>query len=163
MSEYPALTSDKLLPFKLILQRLRGNPGYLDAEACPYGDDVKAWLKKNLGSGLGAVVEAVEAVEAVGDVDLDDPESWSDVAQKAMATYAKLERLEGELSVGDVGDQINIIKSQAAMLERVISIREKALGHREVAEFKRILLGFVDDIMSADQRTELMSRLGSEG
>lgn len=158
MSAYPALTSDKLLPFKLILQRLRDDAEYLDKAGCPYGSDVIAWLKKNLGGGT-AVPVVVEADE--GELDLNDPESWADVAKKAMATYAKLEKLEDELGGGggDVGDQINIIKSQAAMLERVISIRERALGHREIAEFRRVLLGVIEDLLDAGQRTELMRRL----
>jgi len=152
MASFPPLNSDKLLPLKVVCQGLKDDPAYLDRPDCPYSPEVRDWLKANLSTR-----PAVAVPESESDVDLNDPESWDDISKKALKLYSDLEKLAAPGN--DVGENIAIIKTKAALLERLITVGDKALGHKEVAEFKRIVLGIMDDVMSPDQRTSVMEKL----
>lgn len=162
MTTYPALTRDKLLPLKVIAQRMKDSPDYLGAE-CPYEPDVKAWLELNLVAGKRAEKGAEKASDGVvgGEVDILADETWDDIARKARRLYSELEEVQKGLGAGDTGEAIQLIKAKAGLLERLVTVGDKALGHKAVAEFRRVVLGVMDDVLSADQRTLLMSRLGS--
>lgn len=103
MTSYPPLSSDRLLPLRLIAQRLQDDPNYRDKPACPYTGEVKVWLK---------------------------------------SVFARRD------------------EAQAGLLERLISVGEKAIGLKQNAEFQRIMLGVVDDLLNDEQRVEMMKRLG---
>lgn len=159
MTTYPALTRDKLLPLKVIAQRMKDDPGYLGAD-CPYEPEVKAWLELNLVAGKRAEVKKEEA--AAVEIDLMGDDTWDDIAQKARTLYRELEDVQRALGAGETGEAIQLIKAKAGLLERLIAVGDKALGHKAVAEFRRVVLSVMDDVMTPDQRTLLMERLGDQ-
>ena len=149
----PAITSDKLLPFKQICQRLLEDPEYLDRPFCTYPQHVKDWLKLKF-KAQDVVAGTVGMVESV---DLLDPRNWEDSAAKSRQLYTQLERLK--LGTSDTGENIQILKAQAGLLERLIVIGDKSLGHKEMAKFRQTILDAVEDLMTPDQRTALIARL----
>jgi hypothetical protein len=157
MASYPSINSDKLLPFKLVRQRLLDDPNYLDASDCPYGPDVKQWLR---AAFLPEEQVAMPVATVIEDVNIEDEALWSDVASQARQLYRELESVKDTVGKGDTSELISITKAQAGLLERLISVGEKAIGLREMAEFKRVILSAIDDLMTPDARTTLMARLG---
>ncbi|MDR3436422.1 hypothetical protein [Telmatospirillum sp.] len=152
---YPNITSDKCLPFKELSQRLLEDKNYLDQESCPYPELLKSWLKsKFLPHEVSVALEQEEAFDPL------DPDSWDDSAKKSRQLYADLETLRKDTK--DTGESIQIIKAQAGLLERLIAVGDKSLGHRETAEFRQVVLGILEDILTPDQRTQAMARLGAE-
>lgn len=156
MTSYPPLSSDRLLPLRLIAQRLQDDPNYLDKPACPYTGEVKVWLKS-----VFARRDEVRAVAVVCEaVDLSTECAWTDVARQARQLYAELDVVKAAVGQGDTSERIQLAKAQAGLLERLISVGEKAIGLKQNAEFQRIMLGVVDDLLNDEQRVEMMKRLG---
>lgn len=156
MNSYPQISSDRLLPFKLVSQRLQDDPNYLDKPACPYTGEVRGWLK-SVFARRDEVRAAAVVCEAV---DLSTEGAWTDVARQARQLYAELEAVKAAVGQGDTGERIQLAKAQAGLLERLIAVGKDAMGLKEVAEFKRIMMGVVDDLLNDEQRAEMMKRLG---
>ncbi len=146
MNAYPR-PPNGLEAFAAIVERaVVAEPGYLDAS--PYPPQVRR---------LFAVASppAVEA-EAEG-FDPAEVETWEDIARQSKKLFTKLERLS--IDTSHVSDSLQIIKTQAALLERLLGIGEKASEIREIAEFRRIVLNALADVMTADQRNDFMAQL----
>lgn len=151
---YPPIKSDNLLPLKQLRQRLKEDPTLLERPECPYPPEDRDWLRVVLMPKAAA--QAVE-METIPEESLDDPATWDEMARKIRRVYAQLEGLEED---ADIGEKVQIIKTKAALLDRLTTLGEKVVGHRKVAEFQRMVLSVLDDVFTPDQRTEVMARLG---
>lgn len=154
--DYPRLAPGVIDLLKVVVNRVKRDEGYLDDPLCPYDDAMKNWLRSIVGPR--GDVPTPGLVEAVDDWDASDPDAWDDVATKARQLYAELEKAQVE---ADTGEVVQIIKAKAGLLERLISVGDKSMSHKKVAEFNRIMHAIMDDVLTPDQRTRVIEMMGS--
>lgn len=152
--DYPKLAPGVVDSLKVISTRVRSQPDYLDGVGCPYPDNDKRWLKKIFLTEEVKPLSVITADDVLND--LKSPEQWLDIAAKARTLYNELETLQ--LSA-DVGEKVQIIKAKAGLLERLNIAGEKALGFKAEAEFIKIVMGIMDDVLDPDQRIAVMAKL----
>lgn len=147
---YPPVTMDRLLPLVAVKRELDRNPNYLDTS--PWSQEVRKLLRDLF------LVEDSAPLAVVDDWNASDPEAWDDVATKARQLYAELEKAQLEAETGEV---VQIIKAKAGLLERLIAVGDKSMGHKKVAEFTRTMHAIMEEVLTPDQRTRVIEMMGS--
>lgn len=173
---YPQLNLGALAGLLAIKQQMEAHEDYFTSDACPYDEDAREQLSKLLATKVVEVevekiverivekkVEVVtKASEGAGKrgpkaktsgVDMDG------VAKEIQSIRDELKELKLNSKVLQTADKINIIKTRAALIEKLISMDEKTNNQRKVGQFMSIVLTILDDLMTEEARQEFMKRL----
>lgn len=156
MPDYYDFPKGALLALQLTERQMARDPEYLDRAECPHDDALKNWLRARLGPKKEEPAAAEVELEPF---DANDPASAAEVGAKTMQLYQRLELLVAGSDKLDTTEQIQVIKTQTALLERLDKILDRANGFKEVAEFKRTMFELIDSLMTPDQRTALIEKL----
>lgn len=151
---YPAITSADLVGIRVAVAKIAAEPSWLDEPNCPYPEDVKNFLR---------------SITRGSDDELDDTELarlFADGEDRFDAMEREIERLyQGlaklKIKATDSGEQVQIYKAQVTLLEKLLSMREKALGLKDMADFKRAVTNILDG-MDRDHRTDFLARLDAK-
>ena len=63
------------------------------------------------------------------------------------------------LGTGDVSERLQYLKTKTTLVEKLINMRERLVNLKELNEFRGVILGFMGDVCTKDQITDLMKRL----
>lgn len=151
---YPAITSADLVGIRVAIAKIADQPGWLDEPACPYPQDVKNFLR---------------SITRSDDPEVDDAELaqlFADGEDRFDAMGREIERLYNGLAklkvkATDSGEQVQIYKAQVTLLEKLLSMQEKTLGLKDMADFKRAVTNILDG-MDRDHRTDFLARLDAK-
>ena len=145
---YPTLPEAVVLQIQVAIRQMKENPaGYLDGSH--YSEDVKDFLREVVGGAAPSVTRVFD-----GEVDkLDYIES------EIVAVMTDLASLVASLGQGDASEKLQVAKARAGLIEKLVSAREKIWNMREMSVFQGRLMGFLEDICSADQIADLKIRL----
>ena len=141
---YPDISDATLIPFRAIEVQLGTFPDLLDRPECPYPNHVKS-LVKRLVSNQSGPVERREYTE-------------DDLEHEIHDLYSELQRT----SVGnDAKDQIQLLKTRADLLTRMVALKERFLNAREISRFQRTVLECLDGQLTPTQRNDFLEKLSS--
>jgi len=144
---YPPLPEGFVYAAKIIAGNCRQDTDYL-GEECPWSPDVIEGVKAAFVS-VGASTPATAVL---------DPCSL-DLGMEAMNLYAELSKLEAETGKFDVKDRIQVAKARAALLEKLLSLQEKATNIRSIREFQETIVQFMEQVLTEDQRLDFLTRV----
>lgn len=151
---YPIISEDSVLAITLARNSIEKNgPEWLDRRDCKYSPAIKKFLTEiTQPSVSGGVVAEVEDLFEGN----DEPEVLDRQIQRVIN---RMDAMEATLPNLEPNEKIAFFKAKTALLEKLITLREKTNNLREIAEFKAKIIAFLDEICSPDQITELMGRL----
>lgn len=141
---YPEISLSDLRNIDLIRRLLVEKPGYFDSEDCTYSPEFKAWFSKD------AVKDAVP--EAVKEVELASTE------QEVTNVLKHLISLKNSLP-NDTADQLQWVRAAATLLEKLVTLKEKAFNIKHIQEFEAQVIGILEDFLTPEQRTIFRERL----
>lgn len=173
---YPSVEGRALTAFTTIKQMLASDPAYLDSPDCPYEEELKDQLRELLAPQIVEVpVEKIveRIVEKRVEVAAAAAEGGGQRGPKTKANSANAELISKELQgitqdLRDLklnskglmpGDKVQIIKTQAALVEKMIMMEERNTNIKVVSRFMSTVMGLLDDIMTEEQRQNFMKRL----
>lgn len=149
MAFYPEISEDSVLSVKLVLQLLEKDGEYLDSKECMYSSAVKDFLRSaSAPKGLADIPDLFG-----GD---DEPEVLDRQIQRILN---RMDAMEGELSGFEPNERLSFFKTRAAMLEKLVSLREKVTNIREMMDFQAIIMGTLEEVCSPEQIKTFMERL----
>lgn len=152
---YPPCTDSDVLVFRALELQLAAHPDLLDRADCPYSPDIKAVLRRALSrstsSGSGDVAERLEAV-----VELDHDDILAEITQ----LYRELRRDSVNSITSDPKEKAALSKTYADLLTRMVTLKERGLGVRDVAKFQSAVMSFLEQICTPAQRTDFVQILG---
>ena len=151
MAFYPELSEDSVLSIKLVMQMLEKDPEYLDAKECQYSPTVKEFLR-----GVAAPKGMLEIPDLFEGGMNDEPEVLDRQIQKILN---RMDAMEGELGGFEPNERMTFFKTRTAMLEKLISLREKVTNIREMMDFQAIVLATLEEVSSPEQIKTFMERL----
>lgn len=152
MTYYPDLDHETILPVKIAVENAKQDDSYL--EDAPWDEEITTFIRKLAG-------EAVEAHTDSALLQNNGSEKWKTIEAEAASLYEDLREFGRELSTEDHTEKMSFYRTSTQLLEKIVSINERAMGLRHVAEFQDEIMAIMEDILSPDQRTEVMSRLRS--
>ncbi|MES0134497.1 hypothetical protein NKJ88_05975 [Mesorhizobium sp. M0016] len=142
---YPTVKDETVLMLNVIVQSIEKDPNYLTSPDCPYSDVVKKFFTR-----------AVQAAPV--DIFADDDEVQV-IDTQIFKIINDLERFGQALGSEDVTEKLAYFKTKTLLFEKLISMRERAFTLKELNEFRSTILGFMNEVLTKDQVTELMRRL----
>lgn len=166
MPTYPNLPEGFETKLKAIEMACSAEPdvdAYLGA-GCPYSDGAKRFLKKILapvgnGGNVGAGAGGTNPFREEG---MDDVDRFDLLLEEVEVTIGQMRDLEASLGASgdaDRSDMVAVLKAKTALLEKWVGLKDRVLNLREMSEFQRIVLKALDEVLTVDQRGEMVSRL----
>lgn len=143
MNKYPELNLTTLRA----IEQLRQTPDILNDPECPYQD----WVKR--------LIVPVNQ-EFLDLTDYDDGEDIN-LAEETARVYKKLRDYGESLAPSDVAAYNTYFRTSAALLEKLLHMQEQATLLTRWKEYIYIVLEFLGDQCTVDQRNEFDKRLQS--
>lgn len=149
---YPSLREETILALNVVVQNLEQDSNYLDNTDCPYSDPIKNFFRKKISvSGSNIVVDVFEKAE--GETDLDK------IREQIVAVINDLEDFGRKLTIADSTDKMGYFRTKTALIEKLVNMQERTFNIKEINDFRNTLLGFMNEVLTKDQVTQLMQRL----
>lgn len=155
-SYYPPLDGGLKPHLETVRLHLMEDLGYLRSEDCPYSDDLRAYLANLLG---GAKASSSEGFSAPLSTDGIRNYTAEDLETEAERLFFELEDFGNRVKGGEASEQASYFRVAAALLEKILSAKEKAANLKEFGRLIGFLMQFAEDQMSVDQRTKFMDGL----
>ena len=135
---------------KAIQQLYDQNTSYFDHPDCPYSEQVKQLFKIKANS------------------DFDNPEIYDMLSsdeyliKEINSLYGHLQTFGENMRNSDNAAEKNTyFKLSAALLEKLISMRERTLNFTKMAEFTETVLQIMEDELDVDTRSRVLERLNA--
>ena len=144
---YPALDTKSI---NLIIQLYESFPDYFDSPDCPYPDTIKDLFRGEL---------------AYLDFDSHDTKSSNpltddEIIKNISDIHSKLQNYWNDVKNSDKGsDKNTFFRVSVALLEKLVSLRKEMSGIKHANQFIAETMTIMEDVLSADQRNEVMERL----
>lgn len=143
---------------------------YLTAGECPYQPVLKqvlrAWLAPGEAGGAGGGLNGNLGVaplfqdNASGQTDEDRADLVLDEVQR---TIDAMRNIEQSLDADDTDSKMNLLKSKTGLLEKWVQIKERSYSIKQVAEFQRLVVSVLDDMLDKDKVQDFKKRLAEIG
>lgn len=152
---YPPCTDSDVLVFRALELQLAAYPDLLDRADCPYSPDIKAVLRRALSRSTSTGGTGVDArLEAVAELDHDD------ILAEITQLYQELRRDSVNSVTSDPKEKAALSKTYADLLTRMVTLKERGMGVRDVAKFQSAVMSFLEQICTPAQRTDFVQILG---
>ena len=144
MTFHPVLDETAIWALQVIATGLANDPGYL--EGAPYPEDVQ----KLLGGGRGRGRE--------GGIDEATIDGF-DVMEEVEALYLDLKSQRADFGVKDAAEKMAYFRVSAALLEKLVNLRERANNVRQIGLFYAEVLDVMGSVLDVGQRERVRERL----
>ncbi|WMC09523.1 hypothetical protein PU634_10385 [Oceanimonas pelagia] len=156
---YPRLSEPVTLDsLKLIRRHLQEDPEYLDHPSCPYSAELAEFLKEILPERKNPLEEISTETEPANDIEPEDV----DIETESRRLYHEMRGFLKGIEKSDVSERAAMFRTCTALLEKLITIQERAQGVNQYMGFKRLMFEAMDEYLTPSERTELMERLEKE-
>lgn len=173
---YPKLDIGGLAAIMAIRQQSEMFPDYFEQKACPYDQDTIKQLNKlfqirEVEKIVEKIVErevkietAHRAAEGGGvgpkkvklktsGVDLDA------VSKEIQDIREELKTLKTDSFGMETGDRIQIIKTRAALVEKLISMDDRVNNLKRLSLYQSVVMGILDDLIPEEGRKQFIRRI----
>lgn len=162
---YPALELDSVKSLAQLKELADANEKWL--EESPYSPDIKAILASVFTKQIETVVlkdggtpQSMTRGRKRKDGGMSD-EQAEVIEVEAGALLKELKELKPPSGKGfDHDTKIQIIKAKTSLIEKVVNIQERAFNVRKVANFQKIVIDILADLVDQDKVNEFQTRLG---
>lgn len=145
MAYYPPLPPGTTKLLRILMANLLSDPtGYLGAD-CPYNDQDREALAQLLPASK---------VEKP-DLQVDPDFLWAE----ARAIYLSLQDLGSAEDKLDPKEKMSLAKVRASLLEKLLSIQERATNLKNMERFQSVVLEHLDRVLTAEQRLAFLESL----
>lgn len=173
---FPQINIGALAALLAIKQQLEANEDYLNSDTCPYDEDTREQLTRLLAPKI-VEIEVEKVVERIVEKKVEvvtqaaagagkrGPKPKSSgvdvdgVAKEIQSIRDELKELKLNSKALQTADKIQIIKTRAALIEKLISMDEKVNNQRQVGQFMSVCMTILDDLVPEEGRQEFMKRL----
>jgi hypothetical protein len=146
---YPEINENNL---KLIKQLFEEDKTFFDDDTCPYSDTTIALFKNSPTD--------ISDFENEDALDIDNIGSTEYIIKEINALYTHLQQFGKTMRDSDTASEKNTyFKLSAALLERLISMKERMSNVAKVTEFTETVLQILDEEVNVDERTKIIERL----
>lgn len=159
-STYPPLPPSLGLQLEAIRIQMEFDPGYLTDDACPYNSQLKGFLRQLV---MPARVGRDDSVTALFKADAEDTdgENINNLIDEVSSVINSMRSLQKDMERegSETSERLNFLKNYAPMLERFMSLKEKATGLKQIYQFQRIVVEAMEGMLNKDQILEFKNKL----
>lgn len=160
---YPSLDLDALQRIKELRAHFDADPEFLTKPECPYSIEVRELLRDMFTVRVETVAAAADRGAKQRGRKPKNPlsdEQATVVEEEAIALLTELKGLKPPAgSKFDSDTKIQIIKAKTALIDKVVAIQERFFNVRKVANFQKVVIDILTDLIPEDNRAEFLKRL----
>ena len=165
---YPDIEASALLHCRSIFDQMADDPLWLERPGCHYDDDLKDKIRALWGRGkvVSAVAQVVEPAPVILGGEGKNP--WDGVGEELTSLYNELRNFkgvvgeDGEVIPIEAKDQMAFFRTATSLLDKIVGLSERANNVKSVSEFTSRVIAVFDEVLTPQQRTQAMSKLGVE-
>ena len=146
---------DHLPTLMVVLNSIREYPDYL-GKKCPYSAGMQAELMSVMRNP-STTQDSVSAEPYLGHY----TDKWTAVERERTSLYDTLRQLLEEYTDEDTSERLQTVKTMATVLDKLTEVGERSKWMRKLAEYDRAVLEVMENVLTPDQRTDVMTRLRS--
>ena len=156
---YPPVDLDTIRHLPTMFKLYQEHPTYFLES--PYPGEVERIFRALKKPQVAPETEAFK--EAAEIVDLDSDNKWENLAKEARKIYKEMKAVKHASSENDKGlspnEKMRYYKELSALLEKLVSLEERALGLKKVHDFHKAVMEVMESVLSPTQRTDVMEKL----
>lgn len=159
---YPTINAKDMPKLVSIIEQAAAEPKYLDPEACPYDEKTINNIRRILevcSTDRIAVATVRPERGKVGrpakgpSIPIDEVEREVDEIRKELADL----KVDGQTM--ETSDRIQVIKTRAALIERVIGMKERIADVKRYHSFVQTVISIMEQHLSPKERDAVMEEL----
>lgn len=157
-SHYPPIPATLTTQLEAVALFMENDPSYLMNPDCPYPEKLKGFLRKL----VGPVLTAEDIAEgSVFTPDQDTGQQLDSFMAEVQSTINSMKNLASDMTGNtvDIGDKMTFLKNYAPLLERFLSMQEKAGGLKQMFDFQAVVTSVMDEVLDKDGRLDFKNRL----
>lgn len=149
---YPQIDATALKNIELARRLATEHPSYFLNS--PYSGEVEKLLKSLINHK--PIADVTNMVD--GEAEFEGTR-WEYLYSETSLLFRGLKTANAGSSVNDTGEQMAYFRTATSLMEKLISLQERALGLKEIHEFQKSVLDIMDGVLNDTQRTEVMEKL----
>lgn len=153
---YPVVSSEESQRFTTLLKLAAADPTYLISEHCPYSAELRAAIL-TLRPDAAAKAPRAPRTTAV----TEGMDKWQKLEIEVRELFEELKDAAADIGQSDIAEKMTYFRTATSLIDKLVGLQERAAGLRQLSEFQNMILQFLDELCTPDQRTELMERLKS--
>lgn len=161
---YPTINAKSMTALLSIIEQAAVDPKYLDPADCPYDPGTITMIKRILEvSGADPIAQATLRPERgkVGrpskapSIPISEVEKEIDEIRQELGTL----KIDGQSM--ETSDRIQVIKTRAALIERILGMKERVADVKRFHSFVTVVLGIIEEHVPVENREQLLTELKS--
>lgn len=150
---YPNFEPMSLLPVKIAFEAMGNDPLWLERPECNYDPDTIETLRELFASK--------HMVKALTQVISNTPRKWDELGDELVNLFNELRGWQSTVNPDDK-EQLAGFRTAVALLDKIVSLGERAKNIKAVSDFHNKVVRVFDQILTPEQRTTAMEMLSIE-
>lgn len=150
---YPPLDIPTLRHIRTVQKLYEIHPTYFMES--PYPGEVEDFFNNLKGKNKAQKSQAFN--DAASILDMSSDNKWDNLAKEALKLYGQLQ--EVQFDAESPTEKISYFKTVSNLLEKLVSLQERALGLKSVHEFHKAVMNVMEEVLTPTQRTDVMEKL----
>lgn len=164
MNNYPTINAKNMASLVSIVEQAAADNDYLDPATCPYDPGTIDMIRRILAvGGLDAIVHATIRPERgkVGRPSKAPSIPISEVEKEIDEIRQELGTLKIDGQTMETSDRIQVIKTRAALIERILGMKERIADVKRFHSFVTVVIGIIEEHVPVENREQLLMELKS--
>lgn len=159
MDKYPTISVSELTKLKTILDNA-SDPKYLDGRVCPYDKETREILKSMIVNPIiSATVSSTPDRPQVGAPKKTPILPMDEVEKEFVDLRKEIQELKTDSKGLESHERIQIVKTRAALVEKIIGMKERINDMRRNTKFIATVMQILEDELPQESRLRIIEKL----
>lgn len=158
--QYPELDIEEFNKISKLLETVIEDPSMLDPALCPYDPALTEKIRKLTNWIHPVARESGVEKNPVGRPRKEPVLPIDEVEREVDEIRKEIAQLKLDAKGLETADRIQIIKTRATLVEKIIAMKERITNVKKQQKFISDVMALLEDVLDQKQREEFIKRLG---
>lgn len=160
MDKYPTISLTELQKLKTIIDNAEADARYLDGRICPYDKPTRELLKKLVPNPIveATLAEAGENRGQVGRPKKGPAIPMEELEREFDDLRKEIQQLKTDAKGMEPHEKIQVIKTRAALIEKILSMKERIGNINKVDKFMALVIEVMEEELPQESRLRVIEK-----
>ena len=160
MEKYPAISLTELEKIKNVVEQAENDPKYLDGRIAPYDRKTRELLKSFIPDPVAAAtIEPGSPKGKVGRPKKNGMISMTELEKEFDELRGYINDLKKNVKGLEPHEQIQVVKTHAALIEKILSMKERISNINKVDKFMATVIEMMEAELPQESRLRVIEKL----
>tara|TARA_Y100001970_G_scaffold249717_1_gene320601 strand:- start:11777 stop:12280 length:504 start_codon:yes stop_codon:yes gene_type:complete len=160
MEKYPAISLTELEKIKNVVEQAENDPKYLDGRIAPYDRKTRELLKSFIPDPVAAAtIEPGAQKGKVGRPKKNGMISMTELEKEFDELRGYINDLKKNVKGLEPHEQIQVVKTHAALIEKILSMKERISNINKVDKFMATVIEMMEAELPQESRLRVIEKL----